>query len=442
MIKRILLILVFCLCTAGLCAQEDEAPVKKHYIIAASEIGLQNAIVHLFDRFVLREDYAQVTWQDIGNNITGSWYWDENEFLINQIGHPYQGMFYFTASRSANLNFWESAAYTAFLGSLPWEYLTETEQPAYNDLITTTLGGTSLGEMFHRLFEDSWDSNFRWLSYIISPMDGFNRNVFRWSYKKPTEKTEKLNYFLFAGAFDTDFVFGTGLDIVYGQPFGHNTKEPFDSFEFSLKAAFSQESYYFYFFSDGYLWSYAPLWGINAATTLGISLHYDFIYSKKINYSDNSIGLTFKRRCHLPHDYIFDIKLHLNWLILGTAEDNRFINGEIERTNPSVEKRNYYFCTGENVKLHLTLAQEKFGLFTLWGMFSGLHHIEEAVMKNGTGGFTAVINWGTSYEYNIYKQFSVGASYEMLCKNGFYTSTDDVSDLYNFYSIYGKLKIR
>ncbi len=47
------------------------------------------------------------------------------------------------------LNFYESAALTAF-GSATWEFFGETNHASLNDFINTTLGGITLGEMFHR----------------------------------------------------------------------------------------------------------------------------------------------------------------------------------------------------------------------------------------------------------------------------------------------------
>ena len=74
---------------------------------------------------------------------------DLDDFVVNQVGHPYQGNNYFNAGRANGLSFWESAGITAF-GSGTWEYFGETNHASLNDLVNTTLGGIALGEMFHR----------------------------------------------------------------------------------------------------------------------------------------------------------------------------------------------------------------------------------------------------------------------------------------------------
>jgi Domain of unknown function (DUF3943) len=95
------------------------------------------------------QDTAHITPKTWWTNMKRGWEWDLDEFAVNQIGHPYQGNNYFTAGRANGLDFWESAALTAF-GSGTWEYFGETNQASLNDFINTTLGGIALGEMFHR----------------------------------------------------------------------------------------------------------------------------------------------------------------------------------------------------------------------------------------------------------------------------------------------------
>jgi hypothetical protein len=86
------------------------------------------------------------TW---GRNLKNGFEWDQNSFVVNQVGHPYQGSTYFTAGRAYGMSFWESAMVAAF-GSGTWEYFWENNPASFNDFINSTLGGMALGEMFHR----------------------------------------------------------------------------------------------------------------------------------------------------------------------------------------------------------------------------------------------------------------------------------------------------
>src|SRR5690606_4394442 len=51
---------------------------------------------------------ARVTPRTWWTNMQDGWEWDLDDFLVNQIGHPYQGSNYFSAGRSNGLNFFES----------------------------------------------------------------------------------------------------------------------------------------------------------------------------------------------------------------------------------------------------------------------------------------------------------------------------------------------
>ena len=424
-------------------AQEEN---KKHYVIPALEMMTESALLLCFNRYVTPwKNYGHVDWSDIEHNLSSKWVWDQDEYNINQICHPYQGASYFTTARSAGLNFWESAAYSILFGNIPWELFCECETPALNDLIITAVGGATLGEMFHRFYADSWHTNFRWMSYFIAPFEAINYHIFKWEPPMMPDRTEELDTFFFAGSYskDNNFMFGSGVNAVYGKPYGHNTKEPFDSFEFHLQAGFSpSDDFMVTLFSDGYLWSRKVHTCLNSASTLGLSLHYNFVYTEKINYSDNSLGFSFKSRFFLPKDTLFDFKIHLNWLMLGGTEYYKFMNGDIPKPANGEERRDYDLCTGENIKLSMTLSQEDFGILSFFGMFSGMHPINDAIPENGTDGFTSVVIMGLSYEHRVLSKLSAGISYQTYFKKGFYKDAEDHFDTSHFISMFCRLKVR
>ncbi len=155
---------------------------KKRYWLAAGEVFAINAGVHFFDRFVMKEDFAETTFRSIKHNFEAGFVWDNDQFSTNMFAHPYHGNLYFNSARSNGLNFWESAPY-ALAGSLMWELFGETEPPALNDVIATTVGGIAIGELSHRisnLFLDDSSRGFkRFLreagSTVINPLRGMNR---------------------------------------------------------------------------------------------------------------------------------------------------------------------------------------------------------------------------------------------------------------------------
>ena len=84
----------------------------------------------------------------MGQHESG-WVWDLDDFVVNQIGHPYQGNNYFNDRTRQRPELLGVGGVTAF-GSGTWEYFGETNHASLNDFINTTLGGIALGEMFHR----------------------------------------------------------------------------------------------------------------------------------------------------------------------------------------------------------------------------------------------------------------------------------------------------
>jgi hypothetical protein len=92
---------------------------------------------------------ARVGFNSWWANLKHGFEWDVNPWLVNQIGHPYQGSNYFTSGRAHGLSFWEAGAVAAF-GSATWEFFAENNRASLNDLVNTTLGGITLGEVMHR----------------------------------------------------------------------------------------------------------------------------------------------------------------------------------------------------------------------------------------------------------------------------------------------------
>lgn len=126
-----------------------ESALPKNYLLPALEIGSFQFLLNRFDNQFIGKDYA-VSLHSIRRNLHSSWTTDNDSFLVNQIGHPDQGSVYYGLARSNGLTFWESFGY-AFAGSAAWEIAGETTLPSKNDQITTSIGGSFLGESLFRM---------------------------------------------------------------------------------------------------------------------------------------------------------------------------------------------------------------------------------------------------------------------------------------------------
>ena len=84
-------------------------------------------------------------WQD---NIADGPTWDSDDDYLNYVMHPYFGGVYYTASRHAGFDRYESLLYSFAMSTFFWEYGVEafTERPSSQDLIITPLFGALAGE--------------------------------------------------------------------------------------------------------------------------------------------------------------------------------------------------------------------------------------------------------------------------------------------------------
>ena len=169
---------------AGPCLAADDPPDPgKSYAIPAAEIVGFDFLVNQFDRHFLPCCDYESNIGTIRRNLRSSWVVDRDPFLVNQLGHPYQGSMYHGFARASGLGYWESAAY-AFAGSAFWEIAGENTPPSRNDQIATGIGGSFLGESLFRmsnlvLEHGNLPSWWRELgAAALSPPTGFNRHAF------------------------------------------------------------------------------------------------------------------------------------------------------------------------------------------------------------------------------------------------------------------------
>ncbi len=128
-----------------------EVRPSRSYLIPALEIPVYPLLLSQYDRhFTAPKDDYRTTANTFWTHVTDSkWVHDNDQFSVNQFLHPYGGTVYFGLARSAAPNFWESWLYTE-AGSLLWELGGEKTCHSINDQITTTFGGTFLGEPLFR----------------------------------------------------------------------------------------------------------------------------------------------------------------------------------------------------------------------------------------------------------------------------------------------------
>src|SRR5713101_3219169 len=230
----------------------------KSYLIPALEVGGFVVGLNAFNRAFIDSDTYGSDGSSIWKNLKTAPQFDTDPFGINQVGHPYQGSFYYGFARSAGLSYWESLGYS-LLGSFLWETAGEKSPPSINDYVTTTVGGSFVGEAMFRmsslLLEGGGETPGFWRELgaaVLSPPTGFNRLIFGERFKPVFPSHDPAIYIrLKLGVTLTTDVHNAGLSptvkreegsldyyMTYGIPGkpGYQYKRPFDFFLFEFTA--------------------------------------------------------------------------------------------------------------------------------------------------------------------------------------------------------------
>ena len=112
------------------------------------------AIIYALPESVSKWDRSEMTFSKLGgnwvdNNKAGP-VWDQDEWQLNYIGHPYFGAAYYMVARNQGLTPLESGSYSFLMSTFLWEMGIEAlaEIPSKQDLVITPLIGSVIGEAF------------------------------------------------------------------------------------------------------------------------------------------------------------------------------------------------------------------------------------------------------------------------------------------------------
>jgi hypothetical protein len=83
-------------------------------------------------------------------NVRAGPVWDQDDWFLNWVTHPYAGAIYYMSARGSGYRWWESFFYSAIMSTFFWEYGVEAfaEIPSWQDLFITPFVGSAIGELF------------------------------------------------------------------------------------------------------------------------------------------------------------------------------------------------------------------------------------------------------------------------------------------------------
>lgn len=222
---------------------------------AAAMVVSTNFAVWGFDRFITHSEFAYISPSTIRANFRKGFVWDNDFFNTNLFLHPYNGGLYFNAARSNGMNYWQSFPYSIG-GSLMWELFMEKEYPSLNDLISTSIGGSGLGEVTFRLSDLIIDERSSGMerfgreaaTFLVSPARGLTRLISGKSWKRERSRGNRLplipvNGYLKMG-YRNLYNYSSNRDDVssmpflnigfsYGNPYDEDNDRPYDYFSAS-----------------------------------------------------------------------------------------------------------------------------------------------------------------------------------------------------------------
>jgi hypothetical protein len=373
-----------------------------------------------------------VNWNVIRRNFREGFVWDNDNLQDNFISHPYHGGLFFNIARSSGLSFWESVPYSAG-GSLMWEFFLENHAPSPNDLIVTSAGGVSFGEVTFRLSSlvvdnraTGWSRFGRELLVaLISPMQGLSRILSGEAWKTQRVKgrfAENIPVrFNITGGYQSGNNACVDFRLSYG---GDEVEKPYDAFQLELtvnpltldinKVTFT-----------GQLWK-APARDHSLAGW-GFFQHFHY-YDSDAFFKDKTVSYKFSEAASFGvggqiranvEEATLTVTSYLNAVLLGchTTDYYRVVRRDYNYGSGFSAKAGIGLVFGEEAQL--TAGMEDYRLFTWkgYGAEVDLTHIathEEAAAFNAQGdvGNTrlAVLNLAFIYCFRKHYTFSAGVS--------------------------------
>lgn len=124
-----------------------------------------------WDHFVTDRAWADIDIHSVRRNLKNEWVLDHDSFSGNQFSHPFHGSMFYSAARYHGQSYYTAALYP-LVGSMVWEYFCETNLPAYNDFLSTGIGGSAIGEALYRTADLAFDNSKRGAARVIRELVG------------------------------------------------------------------------------------------------------------------------------------------------------------------------------------------------------------------------------------------------------------------------------
>lgn len=393
----------------------SDREANRSYLIPALEIVGFDFLLNQFNRRYSGISDYDSNLSTIRDNLKSSWDVDRDAFKINQLGHPYQGSMYHGFARSAGLGYWESLGYT-LAGSYFWEIAGEKTPPSKNDMISTGLGGSFLGESLFRMsnivLEKGGSNPSFWREIgaaALSPSTGFNRLAFEDRFDAIFNRNDAAYYSrLQIGIANTiksdrgtsaelkrndaqvDFSMDYGLP---GQP-GYQYSRPFDYFVFQGTA--SSANVFENVMTRGLLFGTDYQVGENYRGLWGLYGSYDYISPQTFRVSSTALSLGTTGQLWLSESVALQGSLlgGLGYAAVGTVNGN--------------DEQDYHYGVAPQALVALRLIVGKKASID----FTGREYFVSDIDTPKVGGHDNIIRSDLAFTYRIYDKHAISLKYQ------------------------------
>jgi len=427
---------------AGINHSDSLLTLPKNQLKAAGIILATNLGVWSYDRFYVGGNYAQINLNTIKKNFKTGFTGDNDGFFTNLLSHPYHGEVYFNAARMNGLNFWQSIPYVAG-GSLTWEFFLENEPAAINDFVSSTIGGSSLGEISYRISDQLVDERTvgferfkrEALITLVSPIRGLNR-IFSgeaWRHRNnrgntlpltPIRFYSTLGYRIINDNFEKNSVFSQmvcyDIGLYYGSPFEKENEKPYDFFSIKISGnLFSPQSIISHVNGLGMLFTKNITFRKSGdALTIGIFQHINFYQiDQEISHvvvnpfklseaASLGPGIVFKSNVGGTH--IFTGSAYLSALLLG-GYHNDYHNPYLRTYNMGSgysAKVNFELQVGSRARIFLNL--ENYRIYSWIGNLESIT-IKQGPNDEGVNGNASLSIAALNFNYKISRNILLSA---------------------------------
>lgn len=432
-------------------------PSLDGWVPLAQVVG-QNIGVWAWDRYYLQKHYARINLMTMRHNMRNGFEWDNNHYAINFFGHPLQGTFYYNAARSSGKDFYESFVYTAF-GSFTWEMYMEREEPSTNDLLVTTMGGATFGEMQYRLFSRMQNHPHpsiltKATSFVIDPMAFINRSAFGARGRDPGLMPLDFAFYFGGGSHFADeytydnnevqknekvwkgYTGAWGFDLSYGHA-GKKVRDPFDHFTINYAHIYDGDNTILDVRTMGTLNNFTLGTGKNWID-LALQLDYDVMYGDMVEMSANSIGPSVEFSLYLTDNLRFQMANRGRWLIIGSSDFN-YEDVLVEKDSSlKGELRTYQLGTGFAYKNLVELEYAKRVKFHSESALYGMRTMPGSAPHYGARGWDLVAKHYALLEVGLPWQWAIGYRADAYWKIAAYERFEPMMRVLGTNGIYAK----